>query len=328
MKARPSERKRRPRKSGAELRLRACGGTASAPAVRRLLYLVFALSGLTGLVYEATWTRYLQLFLGHAAYAQVLVLSLFMGGMAAGALLASRLSRTGDRAARRLCGHRSAAGRRGARVSSAVRRRDDDSPTNRCFPARRQSGTAQVLQWPLAAALILPQSILLGMTFPLMSASVLRLARSGAGACSRCSISATARARCRRAARRLLADRRLRSPGDDDGGGRGQSRRRRRRGAGSRGAARATRPPGASEPPASLGAMRCSPSRSSRAPRRSSTRSRGCACWRSSRARRRMRSRRCSPRSFWASRSGGLWIRGRIERYRVAASRRSRECRS
>ena len=41
-----------------------------------------------------TWTRYLQLFLGHAAYAQVLVLSLFMGGMAAGALAASRLSGT------------------------------------------------------------------------------------------------------------------------------------------------------------------------------------------------------------------------------------------
>ena len=62
-------------------------------ATRRVLYLVFTLSGLTGLVYEATWTRYLQLFLGHAAYAQVLVLSLYMGGMAAGALLASRLAR-------------------------------------------------------------------------------------------------------------------------------------------------------------------------------------------------------------------------------------------
>src|SRR5258705_12427189 len=57
------------------------------------LYLAFTLSGLAGLVYEATWTRYLQLFLGHAAYAQVLVLSLYMGGMAAGALVPSRLSR-------------------------------------------------------------------------------------------------------------------------------------------------------------------------------------------------------------------------------------------
>lgn len=61
--------------------------------IRRVLFLVFALSGLTGLVYEATWTRYLQLFLGHAAYAQVLVLSIFMGGMALGALLAPWLGR-------------------------------------------------------------------------------------------------------------------------------------------------------------------------------------------------------------------------------------------
>lgn len=70
--------------------------SAGRPGLRAVLYLVFALSGLTGLVYEATWTRYLQLFLGHAAYAQVLVLSLFMGGMAAGALFASRLSRKGN----------------------------------------------------------------------------------------------------------------------------------------------------------------------------------------------------------------------------------------
>src|SRR5258706_15333367 len=62
--------------------------------LERWLYLAFTLSGLAGLIYEATWTRYLQLFLGHAAYAQVLVLALFMGGMGAGALLAGRLSRT------------------------------------------------------------------------------------------------------------------------------------------------------------------------------------------------------------------------------------------
>ncbi len=39
-------------------------GRRRPPGGPGLLYLVFALSGLTGLVYEATWTRYLQLFLG------------------------------------------------------------------------------------------------------------------------------------------------------------------------------------------------------------------------------------------------------------------------
>src|SRR6185369_17258084 len=93
MKSRPVDRKRRPRKSDASPGFAPVAAGGGDPVVRSFLYLVFALSGLTGLVYEATWTRYLQLFLGHAAYAQVLVISLFMGGMAAGALLASRLSR-------------------------------------------------------------------------------------------------------------------------------------------------------------------------------------------------------------------------------------------
>src|SRR6476620_3906854 len=51
---------------------------------------VFALSGFTGLIYESIWSHYLKLFLGHAAYAQTLVLAIFMGGMAIGAWGVSR----------------------------------------------------------------------------------------------------------------------------------------------------------------------------------------------------------------------------------------------
>ena len=54
------------------------------------LFTVFSLSGFSGLIYESVWTNYLKLFLGHAAYAQTLVLALFMGGMAGGAWLAGR----------------------------------------------------------------------------------------------------------------------------------------------------------------------------------------------------------------------------------------------
>ena len=36
--------------------------------------------------------RYLKLFLGHAAYAQILVLAVFLFGLAAGAALAARMS--------------------------------------------------------------------------------------------------------------------------------------------------------------------------------------------------------------------------------------------
>src|SRR5215213_10258670 len=65
-----------------------------APAMPRgAFYLVFIASGFAGLIYESIWTHYLKLFLGHAAYAQSLVLAVFMGAMAAGAWLCARVSR-------------------------------------------------------------------------------------------------------------------------------------------------------------------------------------------------------------------------------------------
>ena len=41
-------------------------------------YWIFAASGFAGLIYESLWARYLKLFLGHAAYAQILVLAVFL----------------------------------------------------------------------------------------------------------------------------------------------------------------------------------------------------------------------------------------------------------
>src|SRR3979490_370838 len=57
---------------------------------RSVFFLLFTVSGFAGLIYESIWSHYLKLFLGHAAYAQTLVLGLFMGGMALGSLLSSR----------------------------------------------------------------------------------------------------------------------------------------------------------------------------------------------------------------------------------------------
>jgi len=58
----------------------------------RIYALVFALSGISGLIYESVWSHYVKLILGHAAFAQTLVLAIFMGGMAVGSWLASRVS--------------------------------------------------------------------------------------------------------------------------------------------------------------------------------------------------------------------------------------------
>src|ERR1700739_2141527 len=59
---------------------------------RRFLFAVFVVSGFTGLIYESIWSHYLKLFLGHAAYAQTLVLAIFMGGMALGSWTVARFS--------------------------------------------------------------------------------------------------------------------------------------------------------------------------------------------------------------------------------------------
>src|SRR3954452_11694575 len=56
------------------------------------LFFLFVLSGAAGLIYESVWTRYLGLFVGHSAYAQVIVLVIFLGGMSLGALLVGRYS--------------------------------------------------------------------------------------------------------------------------------------------------------------------------------------------------------------------------------------------
>ena len=141
--------------------------------MRPVLYVLFTLSGLTGLIYESTWTRYLQLFLGHAAYAQVLVLALFMGGMGAGALLAGRLAGTLVHPLTAYALTEAALG-----IAALAFHWVFDGATTYAYatllPGTQGSVLAQTLQWILAAALILPQSLLLGMTFPLMSSAILR----------------------------------------------------------------------------------------------------------------------------------------------------------
>ena len=70
--------------------------TAPAPSSRYkqawILLLIFTASGFSGLIYQSIWSHYLGLYLGHAAYAQALVLAIFMGGMALGAWTVSKRS--------------------------------------------------------------------------------------------------------------------------------------------------------------------------------------------------------------------------------------------
>lgn len=138
-----------------------------------VFFALFTVSGFAGLIYESIWSHYLKLFLGHAAYAQTLVLSIFMGGMALGSWLVSRYT---NRIRQLLLGYAIAELFIGIlaigfhRVFVSVTGWAFDS----VIPGLGGGMSVDLFKWALASALILPASILLGTTFPLMSAGIMR----------------------------------------------------------------------------------------------------------------------------------------------------------
>ena len=139
-----------------------------------VFFALFTASGFAGLIYQSIWSHYLKLFLGHAAYAQTLVLAIFMGGMALGAWLVSRYTL---RIRNLLLGY--AAAELGIGVLAIVFHGVFNATTgwalNSLFPAMGGSGAVDFVKWLIASLLILPASVLLGTTFPLMSGGVMRL---------------------------------------------------------------------------------------------------------------------------------------------------------
>lgn len=146
----------------------------------RALYFLFLLSGAAGLIYESIWTRYLGLFVGHDAYAQIIVLVIFLGGMSLGSLAVSRRSQRLPQPLHGYIAIEFVVGCIGlffhdfylAITSWAYQT---------VYPHVGSGWLLNAAKWAIAGSLILPQSILLGATFPLMSAGALRLASSRPG---------------------------------------------------------------------------------------------------------------------------------------------------
>jgi spermidine synthase len=143
-------------------------------------FLIFTLSGFSGLIYESIWTHYLKLFLGHAAYAQTLVLAIFMGGLALGSWLCSRYS---VRWKNLLIGYAAAEGAIG--LFALVFHNTFDHAVRISYasviPNLHGVEIVRIYKWTLSTLMILPQTILLGMTFPLMSAGIIRLSPQNPG---------------------------------------------------------------------------------------------------------------------------------------------------
>lgn len=137
---------------------------------------LFFLSGAAGLIYESIWARYLGLFVGHDAYGQITVLIIFLGGMSLGAALVSRFT---TRLKSPLLGY--------ALVELLVGGIGfwfhdlylgvTEHTYLALYPAVAGSWTLSAVKWSIAGGLILPQSVLLGATFPLMTAGAIRLSR-------------------------------------------------------------------------------------------------------------------------------------------------------
>jgi spermidine synthase len=145
-----------------------------------LLSLVFVVSGAAGLIYESIWSRYLSLLVGHSAYAQIIVLVIFLGGMSLGALLVGERS---DRLRQPLIWYSAVEALVGVigLLFNYVYIDISNLAYDKILPALAGGWSLVIVKWLLAGLLILPQSILLGTTFPLMSAGAIRLLRGRKG---------------------------------------------------------------------------------------------------------------------------------------------------
>src|ERR1043166_5997855 len=140
----------------------------------RILFVLFEVSGFCGLIYESIWSHYLKLFLGHAAYAQTVVLVVFIGGLALGSWLAGHFAARLRRPLLVYAGPEFLVG-----IAALLFHRIFVGATSWAYetllPAACSADHWCWSQWMFAGVMILPQSVLLGTTFALMSGGILRL---------------------------------------------------------------------------------------------------------------------------------------------------------
>lgn len=137
------------------------------------IILLFALSGFAGLVYESVWAGYLKLMAGHASYGQILSLCVFMGGLAIGSHISSKIV---DRIRRPWAWYGAAEIVIG--LGALAYHGLFQILTDWLWTSGVLEGmgvwSARLSIAGFGAALTLPWAILLGCTFPLMAAGLLR----------------------------------------------------------------------------------------------------------------------------------------------------------
>ena len=131
-----------------------------------LLPIIFFLSGFSGLIYESIWTHYIKLILGHAAYAQVLVLVIFMSGLGLGSIIASKYFSGTKNLLKTYA------------IVEILLGLFSLFFHNIFLIANATSSLSSLLSWGAACLILLPPATLLGMTFPLFVGAVLKAKNS------------------------------------------------------------------------------------------------------------------------------------------------------
>ncbi len=152
----------------------------SAPWGRRILALLFFASGAAGLVDQVAWLRYLSLVFGNTTLATATLLAVFMGGLGLGAVLFGRLS---DRTERPLTLY--ALLELGIGLFAIFSPRFFDGMTGVYVAVDHAAGGASSAPWSfallrlgLAALCLLPPTLLMGGTLPLIVRGLGDLRRS------------------------------------------------------------------------------------------------------------------------------------------------------
>lgn len=139
-----------------------------------IIMFLFLCSGFSGLIYESIWTHYLKLLLGHSAYAQTLVMTIFMGGLAIGAWITSQYIYKIKSLLLTYAFVEIVLGLFAFFFHDIFQFFNNflflSLPGTNVTPTLFSS-----IKWSGAILLILPQSILLGTTFPLISSGLLQI---------------------------------------------------------------------------------------------------------------------------------------------------------
>ncbi len=143
-------------------------------AIRLVLLILFVISGFGGLIYESVWSHYLKTLLGHAAYGQTLVLLIFMGGLGLGSWIAGRFVHRLSNPIRAFAIIELALGFMAIGFHT-VFLQASQFYYDVAVPQVADVFYLDLLKWTLGGLLILPQAMLMGATFPLLSVGVIRL---------------------------------------------------------------------------------------------------------------------------------------------------------